>query len=98
MQAGVPDMILNRPYHTSSYVPEAAAGNKVMAFGDFSYYWIADRQGRSIRATSAHSLSPVSIKPEMKSSSSALSTRRYCFVPRLCEQPFREGVLGGSTA
>ena len=42
-------MILNRPYHTSSYVPEAAAGNKVMAFGDFSYYWIADRQGRSFK-------------------------------------------------
>jgi HK97 family phage major capsid protein len=49
VQAGVPDMILNRPYHTSSYVPEAAAGNKVMAFGDFSYYWIADRQGRSFK-------------------------------------------------
>ena len=49
VQAGVPDMILNRPYHTSSYVPEAAAGSKVMAFGDFSYYWIADRQGRSFK-------------------------------------------------
>ena len=48
-QAGVPDMILNRPYHTSSYVPEVAAGSKVMAFGDFSYYWIADRQGRSFK-------------------------------------------------
>lgn len=49
VQAGVPDMILNRPYHTSSYVPEVAAGSKVMAFGDFSYYWIADRQGRSFK-------------------------------------------------
>ena len=37
MQAGVPDTILNRPYKTSSYVPEIKAGNKCMAFGDFSY-------------------------------------------------------------
>lgn len=49
VQAGVPDMILNRPYYTSSYVPELTAGNKVMAFGDFSYYWIADRQSRSFK-------------------------------------------------
>lgn len=49
VQAGQPDMILNRPYHTSSYVSEVAAGKKVMAFGDFSYYWIADRQGRSFK-------------------------------------------------
>ena len=47
VQAGEPDMILNRPYFTSSFVPDLTAGNKVMAFGDFSYYWIADRQGRS---------------------------------------------------
>ena len=26
-----------------------AAGNKDIALGDFSYYWIADRQGRSFR-------------------------------------------------
>ena len=25
------------------------AGNRVMAFGDYSYYWIADRQGRSFK-------------------------------------------------
>lgn len=49
VQAGQPDMILNRPYHTSAFVPEVAAGSKVMAFGDFSYYWIADRQGRSFK-------------------------------------------------
>ena len=41
--------ILNRPYKTSSYVPEIKAGNKCMAFGDFSYYWVADRQGRSFK-------------------------------------------------
>lgn len=44
-----PDRILNRPYRTSIYVPELAAGNRVMAFGDYSYYWIADRQGRSFK-------------------------------------------------
>ena len=30
VQAGVPDTILNRPYKTSSYVPEIKAGNKCM--------------------------------------------------------------------
>jgi len=49
VQAGKPDMILNRPYHTSAFVPDLTAGNKVMAFGDFGYYWIADRQGRSFK-------------------------------------------------
>lgn len=47
--AGTPDTILNRPYYTSCYVPELKAGNKCMAFGDFSYYWIADRQGFSLK-------------------------------------------------
>ena len=49
VQLGQPDMILNRPYYTSNFVPDLTAGNKVMAFGDFSYYWIADRQGRSFK-------------------------------------------------
>jgi len=49
VREGEPDRILNRPYRTSIYVPELAAGNKVFAFGDFSYYWIADRQGRSFK-------------------------------------------------
>ena len=49
VQLGQPDMILNRPYYTSNFVPDLSAGNKVMAFGDFSYYWIADRQGRSFK-------------------------------------------------
>ena len=37
--------ILGRPYYTSAYMPEAAAGNKSVIFGDLSYYWIGDRQG-----------------------------------------------------
>lgn len=49
VKEGEPDRILNRPYKTSIYVPELAAGNRVMAFGDYSHYWIADRQGRSFK-------------------------------------------------
>lgn len=43
--AGVPDMIMNRPYVTSSYIPALASGKTGIAFGDFRYYWIGDRQG-----------------------------------------------------
>jgi len=49
VSAGLPDTILNRPYKTSSYVPEVKAGAKCMAFGDFKYYWIADRSGRTFK-------------------------------------------------
>lgn len=49
VQVGQPDMILNRPYYTSGFVPDLTVGNKVIAFGDFSYYWIADRQSRSFK-------------------------------------------------
>ena len=46
IKEATPDTILNRPLQTSVYMPAIAAGEKVMAFGDFSYYWVADRQGR----------------------------------------------------
>jgi len=46
LQAGTPDTILNRPVYTSSYVPTIAASAKSIIFGDFGYYWVADRQGR----------------------------------------------------
>jgi HK97 family phage major capsid protein len=49
LQMGQPDTILNRPVKTSSYMPALAACAKIMAFGDFSYYWIADRQGRAFQ-------------------------------------------------
>ena len=49
VQAGQPDAILNRPIKTSSYVPTIAAAAKTIAFGDFSYYWVADRQGRAFQ-------------------------------------------------
>jgi HK97 family phage major capsid protein len=46
LQAGTPDTILNRPLYTSAYAPTIAAAAKTVVFGDFSYYWVADRQGR----------------------------------------------------
>ena len=49
LTAGAPDMILGRPIKTSAYMPAIAAGAKTIAFGDFSYYWIADRQGGSFK-------------------------------------------------
>ena len=30
---------------TSPYVPEIGAGQKLIMFGDISFYWIGDRQG-----------------------------------------------------
>ena len=49
LAAGTPDTLLGRPVKTSAYMPVIAAGAKTIAFGDFSYYWIADRQGRSFK-------------------------------------------------
>ena len=49
LTAGQPDMLLNRPIYTSSYMPAIAAGNKSILFGDLGYYWVADRQGRSFK-------------------------------------------------
>lgn len=49
LTAGTPDTILGRPVKTSAYMPALAAGARSIAFGDFSYYWIADRQGRSFK-------------------------------------------------
>ena len=47
--AGTPDTLLNRPVYTSAYAPTLASSAKTIAFGDFSYYWIADRQIRSFK-------------------------------------------------
>ena len=55
LEVGKPDTILGRPIYTSGYMPaltgEAGtdAGKKVLLFGDFSYYWIADRQSRTLK-------------------------------------------------
>lgn len=47
--AGQPDKLLGYDVYTSPYVPTAAAGALTVAFGDFSNYWIADRQGRTFK-------------------------------------------------
>lgn len=47
--AGTPDTILNRPCYSTSFAPELAVGNRPVLFGDFSYYWIADREYRSFK-------------------------------------------------
>ena len=52
LTAGTPDTLLNRPVLTSAYVPTLAASAKTIAFGDFGYYWVADRQGRSFKRLS----------------------------------------------
>lgn len=49
LTAGTPDMILGRSYKTSVAAPEATTGNTAVLFGDFKYYWIADRKSRTIR-------------------------------------------------
>lgn len=47
--AGTPDTVMNRPVFTSAYAPTVASSAKTVAFGDFSYFWIADRQVRSFK-------------------------------------------------
>ena len=55
LEVGKPDTILGRPIYTSGYMPaisgdaSADGGKKVLLFGDFNYYWIADRQSRTLK-------------------------------------------------
>ena len=49
LDIGKPDTILGRPIYTSGYMPGVAKGEKVMTFGDYSYYWVADRSSRTFR-------------------------------------------------
>ena len=49
LTAGTPDTLLNRPVYTSAYMPAIEAQAKSVLFGDLSYYWVADRQGRSFK-------------------------------------------------
>ena len=48
LQAGEPERVCGVPVYTSAYCPVAEAGKPVMAYGDFSYYYVADRQGRTL--------------------------------------------------
>ena len=43
------DTILGKKVVISEFMPDAENGNKPIAFGDFSYYWIVDRKATSIR-------------------------------------------------
>ena len=46
LKAGVPDRFINRPVYNSEYMPAGNVKNNTpIAFGDFSYFWIADRIG-----------------------------------------------------
>ena len=49
IREGVPDMILNTRVYMSNYMPLVEAGNKVILYGDYSYYWLADRTGRTLQ-------------------------------------------------
>ncbi len=50
--AGQPDTLLNQKVLTSNYMPLPTAGNKAILYGDYSYYWLADREGRSLQRLS----------------------------------------------
>ena len=43
------DTILGKPVRISEFMPDAASGNKPIAFGDFSYYWVVLRAPFSLR-------------------------------------------------
>lgn len=43
------DTILGKPVFISNYMPNADAGEKPVAFGDFKYYWVVDRSNIHVR-------------------------------------------------
>ena len=47
---GTADTLLGRPVVISNHMPSAASGSKPIAFGDFSYYWIAEQESLTVRA------------------------------------------------
>ena len=49
LEIAKPDTILGRPLRTSAYMPICEAGKKALCFGDYKYYWIADRKARTFR-------------------------------------------------
>ena len=46
---GEPDSLFGFPVYTSAYAPTAVSGSAFIAFGDYSYYVIADRGARTIQ-------------------------------------------------
>lgn len=55
LEIGKPDTVLGHPIYTSTYMPGLTGtantdkNKKVLLFGDFSYFWIADRQNRTLK-------------------------------------------------
>ena len=55
LEIGKPDTILGHPIYTSTYMPSIEgdavkdAGKKILLFGDFSYYYVADRTNRTMK-------------------------------------------------
>jgi len=49
LQAGQPDRLLGRPVAISNAMPGIEAGARSILFGDLSYYWVAERQGRVLQ-------------------------------------------------
>ena len=55
LEIAEPDTVLGHQIVTSTYMPAISntpatdAGKKVLLFGDFNYYWIADRTNRSMK-------------------------------------------------
>ena len=45
IREGDPNTLMGKKILTSPYMPAIASGQKVVLFGDFSFYWIGDRQG-----------------------------------------------------
>ena len=39
------ETLLGKRIYTSPFMPELQAGQKPVLFGDFTYYWIGDREG-----------------------------------------------------
>lgn len=46
---GEPDRLLGYPIYTTPYIPTATSGEFAIAFGDFSYYNVAERGTRTVR-------------------------------------------------
>lgn len=44
------DNILGKPVYISEFMPSIATRKKVIAFCDFSYYWILNRSPLAVRA------------------------------------------------
>ena len=45
---GIGYMLFNQRVLMSNYMPLIATGNKVILYGDYSYYWLAEREGRTL--------------------------------------------------